>query len=96
MIRTIYDLFDFPLSKSLLAPALIGVFISPSQAIADMNDWKHSGSMYIVTTSGGANLPASAWKRTSLCWFDSTGTLSISARRSPEARTSASPPMAIH
>ena len=63
MIRTIYDLFDFPLSKSLLAPALIAVFISPSQAIADMNDWKHSGSMYIVTTSEGANLPASALEK---------------------------------
>ena len=63
MLRTIYDLFDFPLSKSLLAPALIAVFISPSQAIADMNDWKHSGSMYIVTTSEGANLPASALEK---------------------------------
>ena len=60
MIRTIYGLFSFPLSKSLLAPALLAVFISPSQAIADMNDWKHSGSMYIVTTSEGANLPPSA------------------------------------
>ena len=34
MIRTIYDLFNFSLSKSLLATALIAAFISPSQAIA--------------------------------------------------------------
>jgi hypothetical protein len=31
-----------------------------SQASAQYGDWKHSGSMYLVTTSAGANLPASA------------------------------------
>ena len=31
-----------------------------SQASAQYGDWKHSGSMYIVTDSAGADLPASA------------------------------------
>ena len=31
-----------------------------SQASAQYDDWKHSGSMYLVTTSAGADLPASA------------------------------------
>jgi len=31
-----------------------------SQASAQYDDWKHSGSMYIVTDSAGADLPASA------------------------------------
>ena len=31
-----------------------------SQASAQYGDWKHSGSIYVVTTSAGANLPASA------------------------------------
>jgi|TARA_B100000678_G_scaffold204076_1_gene171859 hypothetical protein len=31
-----------------------------SQVSAQYGDWKHSGSMYIVTDSAGANLPASA------------------------------------
>lgn len=31
-----------------------------SQAVAQYGDWKHSGSIYLVTTSAGANLPASA------------------------------------
>ena len=47
----------------LTATALIATSIGPSQAIADMKDWKHSGSMYIVTTSEGANLPASAFEK---------------------------------
>ena len=31
-----------------------------SQAVAQYGEWKHSGSIYLVTTSAGANLPASA------------------------------------
>ena len=31
-----------------------------SQALAQYGDWKHSGSMYLVTDSAGADLPASA------------------------------------
>ena len=31
-----------------------------SQASAQYGDWKHSGSMYLVTDSAGADLPASA------------------------------------
>ena len=31
-----------------------------SQASAQYDDWKHSGSMYLVTDSAGADLPASA------------------------------------
>ena len=30
-----------------------------SQASAQYDDWKHSGSMYLVTDSAGADLPAS-------------------------------------
>ena len=34
-----------------------------SQALAQYDDWKHSGLMYIVTDSAGADLPASAVER---------------------------------
>ena len=31
-----------------------------SQALGQYGDWKHAGSMYLVTDSAGADLPASA------------------------------------
>jgi hypothetical protein len=43
---------------------LVLVFVGfLSQALAQYDDWKHSGSMYLVTTSAGADLPASAERR---------------------------------
>ena len=40
---------------------LVLVFVGfLSQASAQYDDWKHSGSMYLVTDSAGADLPASA------------------------------------
>ena len=33
------------------------------EAIAQYGDWKHSGSMYIITTPAGANLPATALEK---------------------------------
>ncbi|MCX5656346.1 MAG: hypothetical protein NTY65_17050 [Planctomycetota bacterium] len=32
----------------------------PAKAAAQYQGWQHSGSLYILTTSDGANLPASA------------------------------------
>ena len=49
--------------KHLLATALITAFAPSLQAGADMLDWKHSGSIYIITTPEGANLPASALEK---------------------------------
>jgi len=34
--------------------------VAMPEAAAQYGDWKHSGSMYIITTSEGANLPATA------------------------------------
>ena len=34
-----------------------------TQASAQYGDWRHSGSMYLITTSGGANLPASVLEK---------------------------------
>ena len=48
--------------KVLIPICLIGT-IATSFASAQYGDWKHSGSMYIVTTPEGANLPASALEK---------------------------------
>ena len=47
----------YPLSRLTLALVFTGFL---SQASAQYDDWKHSGSMYLVTDSAGADLPASA------------------------------------
>ena len=50
----------YPLFRLTLVLVFAGFF---SQALAQYGDWKHSGSMYLVTTSAGADLPASAERR---------------------------------
>ena len=47
MIRPFFELFNFSRSKPLLAAVLMAVLISPTQALADLSDWKHSGIMDI-------------------------------------------------
>ena len=42
----------------LILPIVFAGFLS--QASAQYGEWKHSGSFYIITTSAGADLPASA------------------------------------
>ena len=39
---------------------VVSIFFTGSPASAQYPDWKHSGSIYILTTPEGANLPASA------------------------------------
>ena len=47
-------------TSCLLGLTLFLIFIGPlSHASAQYGDWQHSGSMYLVTDSAGANLPAS-------------------------------------
>ena len=53
--------------KQRLIPSLVGplcaavsIFFSASSASAQYADWKHEGSINILTTSRGVNLPASA------------------------------------
>ncbi len=46
--------------KAVLAIAVSSVLVLAGQARADYPGWKHSGSMFILTTPEGANLPASA------------------------------------
>ena len=48
---------------SRLLPICLIATIATSFAATQYGDWKHSGSMYIVTTSEGANLPASAFEK---------------------------------
>ena len=48
-------------SVYLFRLTLINVFVGfLAQVSAHYEDWKHSGSMYLVTDSAGADLPASA------------------------------------
>ena len=53
-----------PVNSRCLFPAftfaLALVIVGTSKASAQFDDWQHSGSLYILTTSEGANLPASA------------------------------------
>ena len=48
--------------------------------------WCHSGSLWLLTTPDGANLPAGAAKPTSRCWCASMPTTSTSARPGPDGR----------
>ena len=48
---------SFSLSRLVLVLVFAGFLV---QAYAQYEDWKHSGSMYLVTDSAGADLPASA------------------------------------
>ena len=47
------------LIKSLFLVASL-LSLSPTEAAAQYPGWQHSGSMFILTTPEGANLPASA------------------------------------
>ena len=49
---------DAPVKALLLASAFVLALASP--APAQYPGWKHSGSVYVLTTAEGANLPASA------------------------------------
>ena len=62
-MRAMFNAVKLSHWKRLLATALISAFIPSLQAGADMHDWKHSGSIYIITTPEGANLPASALEK---------------------------------
>jgi hypothetical protein len=46
--------------QRLLAIAIASLLVPGGKASADYPGWKHSGSVYILTTPEGANLPASA------------------------------------
>ena len=48
---------SFSSSRLVLVLVFAGFLV---QAYAQYEDWKHSGSMYLVTDSAGADLPASA------------------------------------
>ena len=50
------------LFKLLSTPAVL-LFIALAEAVAQYDAWKHSGSMYIITTPDGANLPANALEK---------------------------------
>ena len=50
---------NFPVLPWLIFP-VVSIFFTGSPASAQYADWKHSGSIYILTTPEGANLPASA------------------------------------
>ncbi len=39
------------------------VLISTEIGLAQMTEWQHSGSLYILTTPEGADLPASACEK---------------------------------
>ena len=49
----------YHLLKSLFLFASL-LTLSPTEAAAQYPDWQHSGSMFILTTPEGANLPATA------------------------------------
>ena len=42
---------------------MVAMLVSLPEAAAQYGDWKHSGSMYIITTPEGANLPATALEK---------------------------------
>ena len=42
---------------------LVAMLVSLPEAAAQYGDWKHSGSMYIITTPEGADLPATALEK---------------------------------
>ncbi len=46
--------------SELLSIMVAMLAVAMPEAAAQYGDWKHSGSMYIITTSEGANLPATA------------------------------------
>ena len=46
--------------KTVLAIAVSSVLVLVGQARADYPGWKHTGSVFVLTTPEGANLPASA------------------------------------
>ena len=54
-------------------------------------DWRHSGSIYVLTTPEAQACRRPLRKTTSRCWCDCTRISSTSIRRRPTATTSASP-----
>ena len=48
------------MKSSLVLVAVLFVGIWTSSSSADLNDWKHSGSVFVLTTPEGADLPATA------------------------------------
>jgi hypothetical protein len=55
----LYMHLNFPVLPWLIF-TVVSIFFTGSRASAQYTDWKHSGSIYILTTPEGANLPASA------------------------------------
>lgn len=47
----------------LMAILAVALPAAHPEVMAQYGDWKHSGSMYIITTSDGANLPATALEK---------------------------------
>ena len=65
------------MNKNLIPLAGLLVIVLPTQAIAQYPDWPHSGSVYILTTPEGADLPTAAAEknfpvlvRLNKDWFD--------------------------
>ena len=54
--------FVFMLRRLLLTVSLV-ISIGVSESLAQYDAWKYSGSMYIVTTPDGADLPEAAVER---------------------------------
>ena len=48
------------MKKTKFSAIVLSVLYLSVSAPAQYADWKNSGSLYIITTSEGANLPASA------------------------------------
>ena len=57
------------------------MFVSLETALAQYAKWAHSGSIWILTTPEGADLPATARKRTSLAGAARPGTFDFSQAR---------------
>jgi len=51
------------MSCKILLSLMAMLCVALPETAAQYGDWKHSGSMYILTTSDGANLPASALEK---------------------------------